>query len=226
MRNGVEGLLPPLLLQTAWLRARVEKSEATAPSKEEPLVNLWAIQAAWALCLHQLFQHSCEEREWGNWSSDMVTSCPTLKIVMLALTLTLKACALSLSLYKAWANKKLVLSVVVQLLSHVQFFVTPWTAACQASLAFTISRSLLKLVSIESVMPSNHLILCHPLLLLPSIFPRIRVFSNEFALHVRWQKYWSFSFIISPSNDYSELISFMIDLFDLLAVQRTLKSLL
>ena len=102
--------------------------------------------------------------------------------------------------------------------------VTPWTAARQASLSFTISRSLLKLMSIESVMPSNHLILCHPLLLLPSIFPSIRVFSNESVLH-RWPKYWSFSFNISPSTEYSGLISFRIDWFDLLAVQGTLKSL-
>ena len=101
-----------------------------------------------------------------------------------------------------------------------------WTAACQASLSFTISWSLFKLMSIESVMPSNHLILCHPLLLLPSIFPRIRVFSNESVLCIRWPKYWSFSFDISPSNEYSGLISFRIDRFDLLAVQGTLKSLL
>ena len=103
---------------------------------------------------------------------------------------------------------------------------TPWTAACQASVSFTISRSLLKLISIEFVMPSNHLILCHPLLLLPSIFPSIRGFSSESALHIRWPNYWSFSFSISPSNEYSGLISFRIDWFDLLAVQGTLKSLL
>ena len=107
-------------------------------------------------------------------------------------------------------------------LSGVQLFVTPWTAARQASLSFTISLSLLKLVSIESVMPPNHLILCHPLLLLPSIFPSIRVFSSESVLHVRWPKYWSFS--SSPSRDCSELISFMINWFDLLSVQGTLKS--
>ena len=101
---------------------------------------------------------------------------------------------------------------------------TPWTAACQASLSFIISQSLLKLMSIESVMPSNHLILCCPLLLLPSIFPSIRVFSNELALLIRWLEYWSFS--ISPSNEYSGLISFRIDWFDLLAVQGSLKSLL
>ena len=110
-----------------------------------------------------------------------------------------------------------------QLLSCVQLFVTPWTAACQASLSITNFWSLLKLMSIELVMPSNHLILCHPLLLLPSIFPSIRVFSNESVLHVRWPKYWSFSFSISPSNEYSELISFM-DWLDLLAVQETFKS--
>ena len=110
----------------------------------------------------------------------------------------------------------------VQLLSCVQLFVTPWTAARQASL----SQSLLKLMSIESVMPSNHLILCHPLLLLPSIFPSIRVFSNESSLHIKWPKYWSFSFNISPSNEYSGLISFRMDWLDLLAVQGTLKSLL
>ena len=100
-----------------------------------------------------------------------------------------------------------------------------WTA-CQASLFITNSRSLLKLMSVESVMPSNHLILRHPLLLLPSIFPSIRVFSNESVLHIRWPKYWSFSFSISPSNDYSGLISFRMDWLDLLAVQGTLKSLL
>ena len=112
----------------------------------------------------------------------------------------------------------------VQLLSHVQFFATPWTAALQASLSITNSRSPPKLMSIESVMPSNHLILCCPLLLLSSIFPNIRVFSNELALHIRWPKYWSFSFNISPSNEHPGLISFRMDWLDLLAVQGTLKS--
>ena len=102
----------------------------------------------------------------------------------------------------------------------------PWTVARQASLSFMVSQSLLELMSIESVMPSTHLILYRPLLLLPSIFPSIRVFSNKSALRIRWPKYWSFSFSISPSNEYSELISFRIDWFDLLAVQGTLKSLL
>ena len=104
--------------------------------------------------------------------------------------------------------------------------VTSWTAAHQASLSFPISQSLLEFMSIESVMPSNHLILCHPLLLLPSIFPSVRVFPNESALHIRWPNYWSFSFSISPSSEYSGLISFRIDWFDLLAVHGTLKSLL
>ena len=114
----------------------------------------------------------------------------------------------------------------VQSLSHVRLFATPWTAACQASLSITNSQSLFKLTSIESVRPSNHLILCHPLLLLPSIFPSIRVLSNESAHRIRWPKYWSFNFSISPSNEYSGLISFRMDWLDLLAVQGTLKSLL
>ena len=108
--------------------------------------------------------------------------------------------------------------------SRVQLFVTPWTAAHQASLSITISQNLLKLMSIESVMPSNHLILCRPLLLPPSIFPSIRVFSNELVLCIRWPKYWSFSFNISPSSEYSGLISFRMDWLDLLTVPGTLKS--
>ena len=114
----------------------------------------------------------------------------------------------------------------VQSLSRVRLFATPWIAACQASLSITNSRSSLKLTSIESVMPSSHLILCHPLLLLPPIPPSIRVFSNESTLHMRWPKYWSFSFSISPSNEHPELISFRMDWLDVLAVQGTLKSLL
>ena len=114
----------------------------------------------------------------------------------------------------------------VQLLSHVRLFATPWTAAHQASLSITNSWSLLKLVSIELVMRSNNLIICRPLLLLPSIFPNIRVFSNESVLHIRWPKYWSFSFSITPSNEYSGLISFRMDWLDLFAVQGTLKSFL
>ena len=114
----------------------------------------------------------------------------------------------------------------VQLLSRIRLFATPWTAVHQASLSITNSQSSLRLTSIESVMPSSHLILCRPLLLLPSIFPSIRVFSNESVLRIRWPKYWSFSFSISPSNEYSGLISFRIDWLAFLAVQGTLKSLL
>ena len=116
--------------------------------------------------------------------------------------------------------------VVAQSHSHIWLFANPWTVAHQASLSFAISRSLLKLMSIESMMPSNHLVLCCPLLLLPSIPPSIRVFSSESALHIRWPKYWSFNFSISPSSEYSGLISLRIDWFDLLAVQETFKSLL
>ena len=120
--------------------------------------------------------------------------------------------------WKLWS----LICVVVQSLSCVQLFVTLWTAACQASLSITISQSFLKLMCVESVMPSNHLILCHPLLLLHSVFPSIRIFSKESALCIRWSKYWSFS--ISPSIDYSGLISFRMDWFDIHAVQGTLKS--
>ena len=109
----------------------------------------------------------------------------------------------------------------VQKFSNVWLFAKPWTAASQTSLYITNSQDLLKLISIESVMPSNHLILCHTLLLLPSIFPSIRVFSNESVFCIRWPKYWSFSFTISPSNEYSELISFRVDWFYLVEVQRT-----
>ena len=115
---------------------------------------------------------------------------------------------------------------VVQSLSHVQLFVTPWATASQVSPSFTVSQTLLKLMSIESVMPSSHLVLCRPLLLLPSIFPSIRVFSSESVLRIRWPKYWSLNFNISPSNEHPGLISFRMDWLDLLAVQGTLKSLL
>ena len=121
-------------------------------------------------------------------------------------------------------NKHNLKIIVVQLLNCVQLSVNPWPAACQASLFFTVSCSLLKLMSIELVMPSNHLILCHPLLFLPSIFTSIRVFSNESAIRIRWPKDWSFSFSISPSNEHEGLISFRMDWLDLLAVQGTLES--
>ena len=125
---------------------------------------------------------------------------------------------------KSHANYQSVSSV--QSLSHGWLFATPWTAACQASLSITNSQSLLKLICIELMMPSNYLILCCPLFLLLSIFPSIRVFSKKSVLHIRWPKYWTFSFRISPSNLYLGLISFRIDWFDHLAVQGTLKSLL
>ena len=126
-----------------------------------------------------------------------------------------------------WHPQNLVnFSQSVQLLSHVRLFAASWTAACQASLSITNSGSLLTVMSIKSVMPSNHLILCCSLLFLLSIFPSIRVFSNESILPIMWPKYWSFSFSVGPSNEYSGLISFRIDWFDLLAVQGTLKSLL
>ena len=128
---------------------------------------------------------------------------------------------ISACLFPHWLSSQL-----IQSLSRIWLFVTPWTAARQASLPVTISQSLLRLMSIESVMPSNHLILCLPLPLLSSIFPSIRVFSIESVLHIRWPKYWSFSFSISPSNEYSGLISFRIDWFDLFAGQGILKSLL
>ena len=127
---------------------------------------------------------------------------------------------------KSFPNHLLNKFVGLQSLSHVQLFATPWTVPCQVSLPFTISQSWLKLTSIESVMPSNHPILCCPLLLLPSVFHSIRVFCNESALHIRWLQYWSFSSSISPSNEYSILISFRTDWFYLLAVKETLKSLL
>ena len=119
-----------------------------------------------------------------------------------------------------------IISCSVQSLSCIQLFATSWTAARQASLSVTSSWSLFKLMSVELVMPSNHLILCHPLLLLPSIFPSIRVFPNESILCIRWPKYWSFSFNLSPSNEHPGMISFRMDWLDLLAVQGTLKSLL
>ena len=133
-----------------------------------------------------------------------------------------------LSVQEMWAPSLVgelrshIVVAVVWLLSQVQLFATPWTAASQASLSFTISQSLLKLMSIESVMPSNHLILCYPLLLLSSIFPSISIFSNESALLIRWPKYWSFSFSIGSSNEYSGLISFRIGQLDFLAIQGTL----
>ena len=143
-----------------------------------------------------------------------------LKVITLKFSCFFKCLSSSKTMSFCW------MKTIIYLLSCVWIFVTPWTAAHQASLSFTNSWSLLKLRSLESVMPSNRLILCRPLLLLPSIFPSIRVFSNESTICIRWPKDWSFSFSISPSNEYSGLISFRMDWLDLLAVQGTLKSLL
>ena len=145
-----------------------------------------------------------------------VVSSMYLRLLIFLAAILIPACASSSSAFHMMSVQ----------LRHVQLFATPWTAACQAFLSITNSRSLLKLMSIESVMPSSHLILCHALLLLPSIIPSIRVFFNESVHHIRWPKYWSFSFSLSPSNEYSGLISFRMDWLDLLAVQGTLKSLL
>ena len=168
-------------------------------------------------------------RSWQRWPAYFQISGDPAQATAFCMNLAIRR-EISSSRYKLWLLIITIywrfIVVVVQLLNRVQLFVTPWTAARQASLSFTIAQSLLKLISIESVMLSNHLILDHLLLLLSSVFPTIKVFSNELALLLRWSKYWSFSFSISPSNEYSELISFRIDWLDLLAVQGTFKSLL
>ena len=154
-------------------------------------------------------------------------TCPFLKALQTHLRLLpdIHSFLLPLDYFRiTWKNLNS-LAAVPQRLSHVQLFATPWTAARWASLSITNSRSMLRFTSIESVMPSNHLILCCPPLLPRSIFPSIRVFSSQSALRIRWPKYWSFSFSISPSNEYSGLVSFRMDWLDLLAVQATLKSL-
>ena len=156
----------------------------------------------------------------------IITTTYRLSIICLSTDLSVLAVIIYLPTCCSVAKPTYLPIISVQSLSCVQLFATPWTAARQASLSITNSWSLLKLMSIESVMPSNHLILYRPLLLLPSIFPSIRVFSSGSVLCIRWPKYWSFSFSISPSNGYSGLISFRMDWFDLLAVQGTLKSLL
>ena len=161
-------------------------------------------------------------------SSHSTSKLKQLVLAMLSLTLSILKQSFSLCTHieDSAPSTLLLIFSSVQLLSCVCLFATPWTAARQASLSITNSQSLLKLMSIELVMPSNHLILCRPLLLLLSIFPSIRVFSNESTLHMRWPKCWSFSFNISLSNEYSGLISFRMDWLDLLAVQGTLKNLL
>ena len=156
----------------------------------------------------------------GQWGF-RVTACHADRFIMRKWVETLKSEMNEMISCLLWS-----LLIAVQLLNRVWLTGTLWTAACQASLSITNSQSLLKLTSIKSVLPSNQLILCHPLLLLPSIFPSIRVFSNESVLLISWPNYWSFSFSISPSNEYSGLISFKMDWFDLFSVQGTLKSLL
>ena len=174
------------------------------------------------------FQCSCLEnpRDGGAWWAaiyGVVQSRTWLKWLSSSMP---KFQCLSIKVYKIQGLQLNIQFSSVQSLSCVRLPATPWTTARQASLSITNSRSPPKLMSVESVMPSNHLILCRPLFLLPSIFPSIRVFSNESAFHIRWPKYWSFSFNISPSNEHSGLISFRMDWFDLLAIQGTLKSLL
>ena len=166
------------------------------------------------------------EVPWSGWGSQRILdSHPGLgnaKGVMSSKSKEFTSLCLSFLLCKV----RIIFLSSVQSLSCVRFFLTPWTAACQASLSITNSQSLLKLMSIESMMPSNYLILCCPLLLPPSAIPSIKVFSTESVLCIRWPKYWSFSFNITPSKEYLELISFRMDWLDLLAVQGTLKSLL
>ena len=170
------------------------------PNPELSQGSLWGVAAVWWL-LGQVF--------FPSWVLSGLSSLPS-----------------NVGCNCKWLWYPLLTSVSVQLLSHVWLFVIPWTAPCQASLAITNSRNSPKPISIELMMPSNHFILCHPLLLPPSIFPGIRVFSNESALCIRWPKYWSFSFNISPTNEHPGLISFRMDWLDLLAVQGTLKRLL
>ena len=168
-------------------------------------------------------------RSWQRWPAYFQISGDPAQATAFCMNLAIRR-EISSSRYKLWLLIITIywrfIVVVVQLLNRVQLFVTSWTAARQASLSITNSQSLLKLMSTDLAMPSNHLILCCPLLLLPPIFPSIRVFSNESVLRIRWPKYWSFSFSISPSNEYLELISFRMDWLDLPAVQGTLKNLL
>ena len=163
----------------------------------------------------------CSECGWGYVKFEMLLRHPSVKKVVGSMSMDFRVEVMAGDI--SW---KVIVIFIVQSLSHVQLFATPWTAACQVSLSITISRSLFKLMSIESGMPSNHFILYCPLLLLHSIFPRIRVISNESALHIRWPKDWRFSFSISPSNEDSGLISFRTDCFDVFVVHGTLKSLL
>ena len=184
------------------------------------LSKLWEImenRGVWCSTAHEV------TKSWTQLSNCTTSVCMSKRLSQFSLPspshTVSTVCSVCLYLYSCPTNRFIstifLHSMLLSRFSHVRLFETPWTAACQASLSFTISCSLLKLMSIELVMSSSHLILCPPLLLLPSIFPSIRVFSNEWALCIRWPKYWSFSFSISPSNGYSELISFRIDWFHL-----------
>ena len=195
-----------------WLKRHYLNSSSTLKQQRSPNHLTGPLSAAWLSC-HFLIAPShlwvSENLYWPDFSSVHPSPFPSFTYSTCVSQGSILSC--HLILYNWISKAKWYTGVTVssvQSLSHVWLFATPWTAACQASLSITNSRSLLKLMSIESVMPSNCLILCHPLLLPPSIFPSIRVFSNESVLHIRWPKYWSFSFSISPSNEYSGLISF------------------
>ena len=185
----------------SWLLRPSQRSWPGGLTNQDKVASVWGLQAMFPSIFH---------------------NCKIKLIAMVAVCETLTACP---ACCQARYSMSIVISVQFSL-SCVWLFATPWTAAHQASLSITNSQSVLKFMFIKSVMPSNHLILCHPLLLPPSIFPSIRVFSSESVLPIRWPKYWSFSFSTSPSNEYSGLTSFGIDWFDLLVVQGTLKSLL